>query len=144
MSGPSTKQAARRRLALALSRATLGAVFLYFGGEELVQPGPWIGYMPGLFGSHVALYLVLVHGLALFVTGAALVAGTRLRLFMPLAVLLMASIAADLLIGSGPSAIWFRDLGLTALSVALWAGDAGVALDDLADRARATTAAPGA
>ena len=120
-----------RRLVLGLCRAALGAVFIYFGGEELAQPGPWVGYMPALLGSHVDLWLVLLHGLALFVTGAALVVGTQLRLFAPLAVLLMGSIAADLLIGSGPSAIWFRDFGLTALAVALWAGDPGLALDDM-------------
>lgn len=120
-----------RRVALAASRAALGAVFLYFGEQELVSPGPWVGYMPGALGVHVDLWLVLLHGFALFVTGGALVAGVQLRLFLPLSVLLMGSIAADLLLGSGPSAIWFRDLGLTALSVALWAGDPGLALDDL-------------
>ena len=131
MISDATGRRTARRLALALCRAALGVVFLYFGAEELVAPGPWVGYMPAVFGTHVDIYLVLLHGLALFVTGAALVAGVRMALFLPLAVLLMASIAGDLLIGSGPSAIWFRDFGLTALAVALWAGEPGLGLDDL-------------
>lgn len=135
MSAQPTRRAGLRRLVLGLCRAALGAVFVYFGAAELVAPGPWVGYMPGLLPTHVDIWLVLLHGLALFVTGAALIVGSQLRLFLPLAAVLMASIAGDLLIGSGPSAIWFRDFGLTALSVALWAGDPGLALDELGSSA---------
>jgi hypothetical protein len=124
-----------RPWALAASRAALGVVFLYFGGEELVQPGPWVGYMPPFLPVHVALWLVLAHGFVLFVTGAALAVGTRLRLFLPLSVLLMGSVAADLLLSSGPSAIWFRDFGLTFLAVAVWAAGGGVSLDAAASAA---------
>lgn len=132
-----------RRLVLGLCRAALGAVFVYFGAAELVAPGPWVGYMPGILPTHVDLWLVLLHGLALFVTGAALIVGTQLRLFLPVAAVLMASIAGDLLVGSGPSAIWFRDFGLTALSVALWAGDPGLALDELGSGAPEREPGPG-
>lgn len=120
-----------RHVALGLSRATLGVVFLYFGWGELYGPGAWVGYMPPVVPAHLAVWLVLVHGFALFVVGGALVVGTRLRWAYPLAVLLMGSVAGDLLLSSGPSAIWFRDLGLTALAVATWAGGQGLALDDL-------------
>jgi hypothetical protein len=114
---------------------------MYFGAEELTAPGPWIGYMPALFGTRIDIDLVLLHGFALFVTGAALVAGAWLSYTLPVAVLLMASIATDLLFGSGPSAIWFRDLGLTALALALWAGDPGLALDEIGTRRAVSTPA---
>jgi len=128
-------------IARGLARATLGAVFLYFGAGELIQPGPWIGYMPPFFPPHVALWLVLVHGFVLFVVGGALIVGTGLRYAFPLAFLLMASIAADLLLTSGASAIWIRDLGLTALTVSVWAGGEGLSLDALG---RSGTAMPAA
>lgn len=120
-----------RDLAMGLSRATLGVVFIYFGWGELYGPGAWVGYLPPLIPPHVAVWLILVHGFVLFLVGGALVVGSQLRWAYPLAVLLMGSIALDLLVTSGASAIWFRDLGLTALSVAAWAGGAGFALDQL-------------
>lgn len=127
----SGREPAVRSVALGLSRATLGVIFLYFGADELYAPGPWVGYMPPIFPAHLALWLVLVHGFALFVVGGALVVGVRLRFAFPLATLLMGSIAVDLLVSSGPSAIWFRDLGLTALAVASWAAGEGLGLDQL-------------
>ncbi|MCL6596866.1 MAG: hypothetical protein K6V73_11775 [Firmicutes bacterium] len=128
MSAPPTPA---RPWALTLARLALAAIFLYFGAGELVQPGPWVGYLPPLFAGQVAVDLVLVHGFVLFVAGAALAAGAYPRVVLPLSVLLMATVAADLLLRSGPSAIWMRDLGLTALALALWADGGGWTVHDL-------------
>lgn len=125
-----------RQWALALSRATLGVIFVYFGADELYAPGPWVGYMPSFLAPHTALWLVLAHGFALFVVGAALIIGTQLRFAYPLATLLMGSIALDLLLTSGATAIWFRDLGLTALAVGSWASGEGISIDRLAQGGR--------
>lgn len=119
---------------LTASRLVLAAVFLYFGAGELLAPGPWIGYMPPFLPPHVAVWLVLVHGFVLFLTGSGLILGTYWKLVAPLAVLLMGSVALELLFLSGPSAIWIRDLGLTGLALSLWATDGG--LTGGADRPR--------
>lgn len=120
---------ATQRIAVTGSRLVLGAVFLYFGAGELVAPGPWIGYMPPFVPTHIALWLVLLHGFVLFMAGCALVLGLYWRFLSPLAVLLMGSVALELLFLSGPSAIWIRDLGLTGLALSLWASDGGFTVD---------------
>jgi uncharacterized membrane protein YphA (DoxX/SURF4 family) len=131
--GPSAAQAARTDLpriaeqaaaisaewAPAAGRLLLGLVFFWFGYHELVQPGGWTQYVPVVNeSSSLAVILVLVHGWALFVTAAALVAGIVPRLAAAVASVLLLEIVISLAVtGLSPTAL--RDVGVLGLAICL-------------------------
>ena len=100
-------------------RILLGVVFAWFGYHELVQPGGWTQYVPFVSeSSSLAVFLVLVHGWVLLVTGAALVAGIAPRAAAALASVLMLEIViAVAMTGQSPTAL--RDVGVLGLAVCL-------------------------
>jgi uncharacterized membrane protein YphA (DoxX/SURF4 family) len=100
-------------------RILLGVVFLWFGYHELVQPGGWTQYVPVVNeSSSLAVVLVLAHGWALFVTGAALVAGIAPRVAAAVASVLLLEIVISLAVtGLDPTAL--RDVGVLGLAVCL-------------------------
>ena len=97
----------------------LGVVFLWFGYHELVQPDGWTQYVPFVSeSSSLAVFLVLVHGWVLLVTGAALVAGIAPRAAAAVASVLMLEIViAVAMTGQSPTAL--RDIGVLGLAVCL-------------------------
>jgi uncharacterized membrane protein YphA (DoxX/SURF4 family) len=103
----------------AAGRILLGVVFLWFGYHELVQPDGWTQYVPFVSeSSSLAVFLVLVHGWVLLVTGAALVAGIAPRAAAAVASLLMLEIViAVAMTGQSPTAL--RDIGVLGLAVCL-------------------------
>jgi uncharacterized membrane protein YphA (DoxX/SURF4 family) len=100
-------------------RILLGVVFFWFGYHELVQPGGWTQYVPVVNeSSSLAVILVLAHGWALFVTGAALVAGIAPRAAAAVASVLLLEIVISLAVtGLDPTAL--RDVGVLGLAVCL-------------------------
>ena len=100
-------------------RILLGVVFAWFGYHELVQPGGWTQYVPFVSeSSSLAVFLVLVHGWVLLVTGAALVAGIAPRAAAAVASVLMLEIViAVAMTGQSPTAL--RDIGVLGLAVCL-------------------------
>ncbi len=100
-------------------RILLGVVFAWFGYHELVQPDGWTQYVPFVSeSSSLAVFLVLVHGWVLLVTGAALVAGIAPRAAAAVASVLMLEIViAVATTGQSPTAL--RDLGVLGLAVCL-------------------------
>jgi uncharacterized membrane protein YphA (DoxX/SURF4 family) len=100
-------------------RILLGLVFFWFGYHELVQPGGWTQYVPVVNeSSSLAVILVLAHGWALFVTGAALVAGIAPRAAAAVASVLLLEIVISLAVtGLDPTAL--RDVGVLGLAVCL-------------------------
>ena len=100
-------------------RILLGVVFAWFGYHELVQPGGWTQYVPFVSeSSSLAVFLVLVHGWVLLVTGAALVAGIAPRAAAALASVLMLEIVIAVAVtGQSPTAL--RDVGVLGLAVCL-------------------------
>ncbi len=100
-------------------RILLGVVFAWFGYHELVQPDGWTQYVPFVSeSSSLAVFLVLVHGWVLLVTGAALVAGIAPRASAAIASVLMLEIViAVATTGQSPTAL--RDVGVLGLAVCL-------------------------
>ena len=103
----------------AAGRILLGVVFAWFGYHELVQPDGWTQYVPVVSeSSSLAVFLVLMHGWALLVTGAALVAGIAPRAAAAVASVLMLEIViAVAMTGQSPTAL--RDVGVLGLAVCL-------------------------
>jgi uncharacterized membrane protein YphA (DoxX/SURF4 family) len=100
-------------------RILLGVVFAWFGYHELVQPDGWTQYVPFVSeSSSLAVFLVLMHGWVLLVTGAALIAGIAARAAAVIASVLMLEIViAVALTGQSPTAL--RDVGVLGLAVCL-------------------------
>ncbi len=101
------------------ARILLGVVFVWFGYHELVQPGGWTQYVPVVSeSSTLAVFLVLLHGWVLLVTGAALVAGIAPRAAAALASVLMLEIVIAVAVtGQSPTAL--RDVGVLGLAICL-------------------------
>ncbi len=100
-------------------RILLGVVFAWFGYHELVQPDGWTQYVPFVSeSSSLAVFLVLMHGWVLLVTGAALVAGIAPRAAAAVASVLMLEIViAVAMTGQSPTAL--RDVGVLGLAICL-------------------------
>ena len=103
----------------AAGRILLGVVFAWFGYHELVQPDGWTQYVPFVSeSSSLAVFLVLMHGWVLLVTGAALVAGIAPPAAAAVASVLMLEIViAVAMTGQSPTAL--RDVGVLGLAVCL-------------------------
>ena len=100
-------------------RILLGVVFAWFGYHELVQPDGWTQYVPFVSeSSSLAVFLVLMHGWVLLVTGAALIAGIAPRAAAAVASVLMLEIVIAVAVtGQSPTAL--RDVGVLGLAVCL-------------------------
>ena len=103
-----------------MARVLLGLVLAWFGYHELVAPGLWTGYVPGMAaGSQVAVVLVLVHGWVLLVLAVAMVAGVGLRLVAAIAALLVLQIVITLTVTGGLTDLTLRDVGVLGLAICL-------------------------
>ena len=103
-----------------MARVLLGLVLAWFGYHELVAPGLWTGYVPGMAaGSQVAVVLVLVHGWVLLVLAVAMVAGVGLRLVAAIAALLVLQIVISLTVIGGLTDLTLRDVGVLGLAICL-------------------------
>ncbi len=102
------------------ARILLGLVLAWFGYHELIQPALWTGYVPGArAGSSLAVVLVLIHGWALLMLAAALIAGVMIRTAAAITALLLAEIVISLAITAGLSDLTLRDAGVLGLAVCL-------------------------
>lgn len=103
-----------------LAREILGAICLWFGVNELIQPHLWTGYVPFVPATGTLIVvLVLLHGAFLFVLGVALVFGIAPRVAALMMGLLLMEIILDLTVGHGVNDIAVRDLGILGLSLAV-------------------------
>lgn len=103
-----------------MARVLLGLVLAWFGYHELVAPGLWTGYVPGMAaGSQLAVVLVLVHGWVLLVLAVAMVAGVGLRLVAAIAALLVLQIVITLTVTGGLTDLTLRDVGVLGLAICL-------------------------
>lgn len=118
--------------ALTIARMILGGVLLYFGLLELQLPSPWVGNLPSILPHAWGVPVIELHGFVLFVLGVDVAIGFGLRWAIPGAFLVLLGVVGDLALISGFSEILARDIGLVALSVAVWATkDRGFTLDAL-------------
>ncbi len=102
------------------ARILLGLVLAWFGYHELIQPALWTGYVPGArAGSSLAVVLVLIHGWALLMLAAALIAGIMIRTAAAITALLLAEIVISLAITAGLSDLTLRDVGVLGLALCL-------------------------
>jgi uncharacterized membrane protein YphA (DoxX/SURF4 family) len=101
-------------------RVLLGLVLAWFGYHELVAPGLWTGYVPGVTAaSQVAVVLVLAHGWVLLVLAVAIVAGVALRLMAAVAALLVLQIVITVIVSGGLTDLTLRDVGVLGLAICL-------------------------
>jgi uncharacterized membrane protein YphA (DoxX/SURF4 family) len=102
-----------------VARIVLGVVLLWFGYHELVLPGEWTGYVPGVSeSSSLAIVAVLAHGWVLLVLAAALIAGIAPRVSAAVASVLLLEIVISLAV-TGLSDTALRDLGVLGLALCL-------------------------
>jgi uncharacterized membrane protein YphA (DoxX/SURF4 family) len=101
-------------------RVLLGLVLAWFGYHELIQPGLWTGYVPGVHvASAAAIALVLAHGWVLLLLAVALVAGIAPRVAAGLAAVLLAQIVIWLWASAGLSDLTLRDVGVLGLALCI-------------------------
>jgi uncharacterized membrane protein YphA (DoxX/SURF4 family) len=101
-------------------RILLGLVLAWFGYHELIQPGLWTGYVPGVHASSAAaVALVLAHGWVLLLLAVALVAGIAPRAAAGAAALLLAQIIIWLWASAGLSDLTLRDVGVLGLALCM-------------------------
>lgn len=100
-----------------LLRVGLGLTFLYAGIASLIDPIPWVGYLPAWTSALApATTLIPIHGIFQAALGFALITGTLLRLTALVATLDLAGI----LVSYGIDGVTFRDLGLLFATLALF------------------------
>lgn len=131
---PPSERGAKGAAAIAGSvvpRLGLAFVLIWFGAQELVDPGPWTGYLPTFMHFLPAVPLILAHGYLLFALGCLVAIGLHTRIAAGLGTLLVVTIAVTLLLSPGGTALAVRDIGLTTLGAAvtfasdyLWTFDA--------------------
>lgn len=104
-----------------VERFGLAFCLLSIGIWEVVRPAYWFGYMPSFLMGRVDMGLVVrLHGIILCLVGAAVLAGIRLRVASGAAVLILLAIAGSLVLESGFSEIFLRDVPILALAVAVF------------------------
>ena len=105
------------------ARVMLGLVLAWFGYHELVAPGLWTGYVPGVTAaSSFADLLVLAHGWILLMLAVMITAGVALRLAASVAALLLLQIIITLTVTGGLTDLTLRDVGVLGLAVCLAGG----------------------
>ncbi len=118
-----------------IGRLGLGFVLVWFGVGELWQPGQWTGYIPSFLHGLPQVPMILVHGYVLFAVGALLALGQWTRPMAGLSSLILFSIIFTLILNGGGTSLYVRDIGLLALSLALFLEkEHAVALDQVFER----------
>ena len=111
-----------KTFAPAILRYGLGLVYLWFGISQLVNPGNFIGYLPGfLFNSGYAGTFVIINGVFEIIAGTLHILGIFTRIVAALLALHLIAITFDL--GYGEVAV--RDFGLAVATIVvfLWGVD---------------------
>jgi len=102
-----------------LSRSAVTFVFAVFGAWEVVQPGYWSAYVPGVLSGLPVLKLVQFHGLTLVLVGAALLMDEYVRPAAVLASLIMLEVTSGILLGSGFNSVLVRDVTILLLTLSV-------------------------
>jgi uncharacterized membrane protein YphA (DoxX/SURF4 family) len=106
-----------------VARVLLGLVLAWFGYHELVAPGLWTGYVPGVAApSSFADLLVLAHGWILLMLAVMIIAGVALRLAAAVAAVLLLQIVITLSVTGGLTDLTLRDVGVLGLAICLTGG----------------------
>lgn len=107
-----------KNLAIVLLRVSLALVFLYFGINQVYDPGSWNGFVPDFFkvSGISANNIVLFNGFVELVLGTFLLVGLYVRFSSLILSLHLFGIA--LTIGFSPLGV--RDFGLAFATLALY------------------------
>lgn len=98
----------------------LAFVVIYFGVNEIFAPEKWLSFVPKFFGSgDMITYLVVGHGVLLFLAGLALVFNIYRRPAAILLFLMLADVVFNIYVSDGFSSILVRDVGLAGMALAL-------------------------
>ena len=111
-----------KKVAPAILRYGLGIVYLWFGINQLINPGNFTGYLPTfIFSSGYATTFVLINGVFEIIAGTLLILGIFTRIVSALLALHLLAIMFDL--GYGDVAV--RDFGLviSTIAITLWGED---------------------
>ena len=105
-----------------LIRMALSVVFIIFGLWEIINPQYWQGFVPGFVRSMVSNLhpLVQIHGAVLLIVGLMILLGFYMRIASIIAGLMLLEITVSLILESGFSDLFVRDLALLILAVALY------------------------
>jgi uncharacterized membrane protein YphA (DoxX/SURF4 family) len=119
-----------RKIAPAVVRIGLGLVFIWFGFQQLIDAGAWLGYVPPIV---IALLHINVTTLVHFNGAFELVFGIALALglFVRTTALLLALHIADIMLIVGYTSIGVRDFGLTAAAFSIFFQGADAASLDM-------------
>jgi len=111
-------------------RISLALVLLWFGIDQILNPGNWFGYIPLSISSIIPFNLgtlILLNGIIEIIMGVLLLIGLYTRIIAFIAALHLLSIT----IAVGYNEIGVRDFGLTMMAISLIFSGAGVlSLDD--------------
>ncbi len=107
-------------LARVFSRIGLAFCFISFGAWEVARPPYWVSYVPSFVASFAnPLVLVRIHGVILAVLGLLVLFGLMRRIATLFSVLMMFEITISLLVGSGFTEIFVRDVTILFLAISL-------------------------
>src|SRR3989304_2740961 len=98
-------------------RLGLAFVFLYVAVSAFLNPGSWIGYIPGFLGNDITRgYFLILHDLAISVLGLWLLSGWETFWAGVFGALFLSAI---IIANLGSFSVVFRDVGLFFAAVAL-------------------------
>lgn len=102
----------------------LGFVVVWFGYNEITNPGKWAVFLPPYLNlSEMTNNFIIAHGAVLALSGVALIFNFRRRLVGGILALLILGIVATLIQEEGLSETVVRDIGLLGMALALALGN---------------------
>ena len=98
----------------------LAFVSLWFGVKEISSPEAWTAFVPSFLGTGKTLvYLVVFHGIALTLSGLAVLFNFHRRIAAGILALMILQIIVEFFSNSGLSETVVRDIGLFGMALAL-------------------------
>jgi uncharacterized membrane protein YphA (DoxX/SURF4 family) len=105
-----------------LLRFCLGFILVWFGTQQLVNPGEWTGFVPEFVSSHSPVSgvgLILAHGALLLLSGIGISFGVFPKSASLLAAALLLEIIVVLFLKGNSGGLIVRDVGLLGMAVVL-------------------------
>lgn len=98
----------------------LGFVVIWFGYQEVTDPGAWAVYVPAFLGAGAMVKnLVMAHGAVLVLSGLSLIFNFHRKTAAIVIAIILLDIVVTLILDSGLDEIVVRDIGLFGMALAL-------------------------
>ena len=105
-----------------LLRFCLGFILIWFGIQQVLNPGQWAGFIPEIISSYSPvgdIGLIFVHGVLLTVAAIGISAGLFPKTASLLAAILMLEIIVVLSVKGDNAGLIVRDIGLLVMALVL-------------------------